>query len=134
MSSQSSRKKVLQFTLESGELPHGGCMTDISKLSFIKKAPRVPFSDLKLVKRKDGGFSEHPSMFFKRRCLHKFTDMSMQDIAAFLDIEYAVIELFMEAKLAVDPELAKKLSKGTNFCAATWLELQRQYDEYNKQL
>ncbi|MEJ6475563.1 hypothetical protein [Pseudoalteromonas piscicida] len=60
--------------------------------------------------------------------------MSMQDIAAFLDIEHAVIELFMDAKLAVDPELAKKLSKGTNFCAATWLELQRQYDEYNKQL
>ena len=106
----------------------------MNKLSFIKKSPRVPFSELKLVKRKDGGFREHPSVFFKRRCLHKFTDMSMQEIAAFFDIEYAVMELFMEAKLAVDPVFAEKLSKGTNFCAATWLELQRQYDEYIKQL
>ena len=109
-------------------------MNDIFKLSFIKKSPRVPISGLKLMKRKDGGFSEHPSMFFKRRCLHKFTEMSMQDLAAFLDIEHAVIELFMEAKLAVDPELANKLSKGTNIDAATWLELQRKYDEYIKQL
>ncbi|TMP13540.1 hypothetical protein CWC02_20540 [Pseudoalteromonas sp. S2721] len=109
-------------------------MSGNGKINFIKKSPRVPISELTLKKRKDGGFREHPSVFFKRRCLHKFTDMSMQNLADFLDIEHAVIELFMEAKLAVDPELAERLSKGTNFGAATWLELQRQYDEYIKQL
>ena len=53
-------------------------MNDISKLSFIKKSARVPISELKLIKRKDGGFREHPSRFFKRRCLSKFTYKSIK--------------------------------------------------------
>ena len=107
-------------------------MSDISKLSFIKKSARVPISELKLIKRKDRGFREHPSMFFKRRCLSNFTYNSMQDLAAQLYIEVEVLELFMEANLTVDPVFAEQLSRSTKVSTATWLELQRQYDEYKK--
>ena len=107
-------------------------MSDISKLSFIKKSARVPISELKLIKRKDGGFREHPSRFFKRRCLSKFTYKSMQDLATLLNIKVEVLELFMEANLTVDPVFAERLSRATKISTATWLELQRQYDEYIK--
>ncbi|ASM51652.1 hypothetical protein PESP_b0014 [Pseudoalteromonas espejiana DSM 9414] len=38
----------------------------------------------------------------------------------------------MAGNLAVDSTLADKLEKATKVGAATWLELQRQYDEYIK--
>ncbi|ATC85418.1 hypothetical protein PPAR_a2763 [Pseudoalteromonas paragorgicola KMM 3548] len=38
----------------------------------------------------------------------------------------------MVANLAVNSVLADKLEKATKISAATWLELQRQYDEYIK--
>jgi len=38
----------------------------------------------------------------------------------------------MAGNLSLDSTLAKKLEKATKVGAATWLELQRQYDEYIK--
>jgi len=105
-------------------------MNDISKLSFIKTTTRIPISALKLIKRKNGDYREHSFMFFKRRCLSNFTYKSMQELAVLLNIKVEVLELFMEANLTVDLEFAEQLSRATKVDTATWLELQRQYDDY----
>ena len=105
-------------------------MNHISKLSFIKTTARIPISELKLIKRKDEGYREHPFIFFKRRCLSNFTYKSIQELAVLLNIKVEVLELFMEANLTVDLEFAEQLSGATKVDTATWLELQRQYDEY----
>jgi plasmid maintenance system antidote protein VapI len=56
----------------------------------------------------------------------------MQELAALLNIKVEVLELFMEANLTVDIVFAEQLSRAIKVGTATWLELQRQYDEYKK--
>lgn len=103
-------------------------MTEMSNLNFINKEDTI--LPLKLIKRPDGGFRRHPSSFFKRHCLSKFTSPNPKDIAIVLNIEAETLKLFMSADVDVDVKLAKKLEEATKVDAATWLELQRQYDSY----
>lgn len=104
----------------------------MNSYSFIKRRKKIPLEDLKLVKRPDGGFRKHPSDFFKRNCLGKLESRGDQDLANILNIEIEALNQFMEDNVAIDSVLAYKLEKATNIDVATWLELQRQYDEYIK--
>ncbi|WP_010554281.1 MULTISPECIES: hypothetical protein [Pseudoalteromonas] len=104
----------------------------INNYNFIKRSKITPLKDLKLVKRPSGGFRKHPSNFFKRNCLDKFESKGTQDLADKTNIEIETLKQFMVANLAVNSVLADKLEKATKISAATWLELQRQYDEYIK--
>jgi plasmid maintenance system antidote protein VapI len=104
----------------------------VTNYNFIKLSKRIPLKDLKLVKRPDGGFRKHPSNFFKRNCLDKFESKCIQYLADKSNIEIETLKQFMAGNLSVDSTLAKKLEKATKVDAATWLELQRQYDEYIK--
>ncbi|GEK56960.1 hypothetical protein [Pseudoalteromonas espejiana] len=104
----------------------------MTNYNFLKLSKRIPLKDLKLVKRPGGGFRKPPSNFFKRNCLDKFESKGIQYIADKSNIEIETLKQFMAGNLAVDSTLADKLEKATKVGAATWLELQRQYDEYIK--
>lgn len=103
-------------------------MAGMSNFNFIKNE-RTPYP-LKLKKRQDRGFRQHPSSFFKRHCLGKFTSPCPKNIAEALSIDEKALKLFQASALSIDAEFANKLGKNTKIGAATWLELQRQYDCY----
>lgn len=104
----------------------------MTNYNFIKPSKRIPLKDLKLVKRPDGGFRKHPPNFFKRHYLDKFESKRIQYLADKSNIEIETLKQFIAGNLSVDSKFAKKLEKATKVGAATWLELQRQYDEYIK--
>lgn len=99
-------------------------------VNFIKKAAKIPLSELELKKRPDGGFRKHPSDFFKRNCLVRVGDLTNQEVAARLGITSTHLSNFLNEKVSVDPFLAVQLAKATGINMGTWLELQRQYDVY----
>ncbi|MEZ7189438.1 helix-turn-helix domain-containing protein [Pseudoalteromonas sp. DY56-GL22] len=105
-------------------------MTNKMNVNFIKRAAKIPLSELELKKRPDGGFRKHPSDFFKRNCLVRVGDLTNQEVAARLGITSTHLSNFLNEKVSVDPFFAVQLAKATGINMGTWLELQRQYDVY----
>ncbi|RZQ53751.1 addiction module antidote protein, HigA family [Pseudoalteromonas phenolica] len=105
-------------------------MTNKMNVNFTEKAAEIPFSELELKKRPDGGFRKHPSDFFKRNSLVRVAHLTNQEVAARLGITSTHLSNFLNEKVSVDPFFAVRLSKATGIDMGTWLELQRQYDVY----
>jgi addiction module HigA family antidote len=99
-------------------------------IETLKNTPEIYRDTIQLVKRPDGLFCKHPSDFFNRNYLKHVGSMTNEEVAENLGITPKHLSNFLNEKVNVEPDLAAKLAKNTDFCADTWLELQHKFNAY----